>query len=49
MIIKRKLVSYTDTKALALRKVKLLRRKGFTNLIIKKEYNGYSVFGVPKR
>ena len=44
--MRRRLLGYTDTKAEALRRLKGLTRKGYTNLLIKKEYNGYSILGV---
>lgn len=44
-----KLLSYTDTKAEAIKKSRLLKRKGYILKPIKKEYGGYSILGLKKK
>lgn len=43
MNARRKLVGFTDTKAEALKKQKMLSKKGLKDFSIKKEYGGYSL------
>lgn len=47
--VRRKLLSFTDTKTEALRKRIYFKRKGFKRILIKSQYGGYSVLGLKKK
>lgn len=46
---RRKLIAFTDTKSRATQRKNQFQKKGFTKVEIKKEFGGFSVFGLSKK
>jgi len=50
MVIKRrKLLSFTDTKTEALKRQRMFKKRGATNVVIKKQYGAFAVLGTKKK
>jgi len=44
--MRRKLLSFTDTKKEIISRKKQFMKKGFKNLLVKKEYDAYGLYGL---
>jgi len=47
--VRRKLVAFTDTKGEALRKRRILKKKGFKNFLLRKEYSAYGLYALKSK
>ena len=44
-MVRKKLLSFTDTKMEIVKRKAQFKKKGFTNLLVKKEYGAYGLYG----
>ena len=48
-MVKRKLLAFTDTKRRITQRKSQFKKMGFKNLLIKKEYDAYGLYGLKKK